>query len=129
MRKRYDAASRYVVFHDILTPVAHGVKTEEAFALILEQCGYEPIWSEDERGVMLRLRVHASGEIVPESFGRDRVKGSVAVLRDRIMSGICAQGLQGWRALPRDQYALDHSRAVRTVYTVWDWPDRRRYRG
>ena len=129
MRKRYDAASRYVVFHDILTPLAHGVKTEEAFALILEQCGYEPVWSEHERGVTLRLRMRASGEITPDSFERDRMKGNNAVLRDLIMSHVCMKGLLGWRMLPRDQYTIDFCHAVRTVHTVWDWSERKRYRG
>jgi hypothetical protein len=126
MRKRWDAASKLVVFHDILVPLAHGVTTERAFALILEQCGYEPLWTEDEQGMTLRLRLRGSDELAPERFARDRSQGNHAVLRQRIMSSVCTKGLLGWRTLPRDQYTIEHSIAERTVHTVWDWPERRR---
>lgn len=124
MRKRWDAASRYVVFHDILVPLAHGVTTEEAFALIVEENGCEPVWTEDALGVTLRLRVRENDDVLHDSYARSHRRGNSETQRSFIMSSICNRGVRGWRALPRDEYSLQQGVALRTIYTVWDWPDR-----
>ena len=130
MRKRYDAASKLVVFHDVLVPLVHGVKTEEAFALILEQNGCEPAWSEDALGVTLRLRIRGREiDVLPHAYARGMRSGNYLVQRSFIMSSVCAGGVGGWRALGSDDYCIKRSRAERTVHTVWDHPWRKSRRG
>ena len=121
MKKRWDAASKFVVFHDILVPLVWSATKPQAFALILEQCGYEPIWSEGKAQMTLRFRSKDSTELAAECFVRDLRSGPV-LTRETLMSDACEAGLRGWRTLPRDSFAIQHGIAERTIHTVWNRP-------
>lgn len=120
MRKRHDAASKLVVFYDILTPIDWGTKAERAFELILEQCGYEPIWVEAEDRMTLRFRAK-DGSVAPEAFSAP-IRYGPDVTRQILQRDVLGEGLQGWRALGSDQFHIEHSIAERTIYTVWNRP-------
>jgi len=110
MRRRIDAASRFVVFQNILGPFWGMLKKEEAFSLILARCDYEPEWSSTPEAVTLRFRRVGSAPdeaFAPESFsapprwgyGSDRLG---------IISLVFQQGLQGWFAMPSDRFTIVH---------------------
>ncbi len=121
MKKRWNASAKYVVFHDILVPLDWGTTKERAFALIMQQCGYEPVWLESERGTRLQFRLGNTSHLSAASFAHDHRYGAHAT-RDMLMVEVFAARLQGWRALPSDRFAIEHSIAERTIHTVYNRP-------
>jgi hypothetical protein len=121
MKKRWNASAKYVVFHDILVPLAWSVTKERAFALIMQQCGYEPVWRESERGAVLQFRIGNTSRLAPASFAHDHRYGAHAT-REAMMIEVFAARLQGWRALTSDRFAIEHGIAERTIHTVYNRP-------
>jgi hypothetical protein len=121
MRKRCNASAKYVVFHDILVPLEWSATKERAFALIMQQCGYAPVWRESERGTLLQFRLGNTSHLAAKSFTHDHRFGAPAT-RDMLMVEVFAARLQGWRALTSDRFAIEHSIAERTIHTVYNRP-------
>jgi hypothetical protein len=106
MRGRIDAAGRFVVFQTFIGPPprTNMLKKFDAFALILEKCGYEAVWRHDDRTLTLSFRL-ADGATAPESFDAE-LRFGIASDQDLMLSKVFEAGLKGWRALPSDMFSI-----------------------
>jgi len=121
---RIDAAGRFVVFQNLIGPPAktHGLKPTDAFALILERCGYCAEWSEENGRIGLRFR-QCDGELAPVRFDMP-IRFGFETDKDFVMQAVFENGLRGWLALPSDVHAIIHSIAeqdLRQPSRLWRW--------
>lgn len=104
---RIDAAGRFVVFQNMIGPPrkTYGLKAADAFALILERCGYTAKWgTEDDR---ITLGFQLNGQTVPVRFELPMQFG-FEFDKEFVMSAVFENGLKGWKALPSDMHTIVH---------------------
>lgn len=110
MRGRVDAASNFVVYQNLIGPPprTYGLRKLEAFALIMERCGYEAEWKEDAGHITLRFRCTHTGELATETF-ESASRFGFGSDQDLMMSKVFEAGLKGWFAMPSDLFTIHFS--------------------
>ena len=110
MRGRVDAASSFVVYQNLIGPPprTYGLRKHEAFALIMERCGYEAVWNETAGLITLQFRCINAGELATETF-ESASRFGFGSDQDLMMSRVFESGLKGWFAMPSDLFTIHFS--------------------
>jgi hypothetical protein len=107
MNAKSKSSKGYAVFTDVLRPLGQRLSVEEAFHLVLAQCGYEPIWRTETTRMTLCFRyldAPPSGLPVRDLAFESPLNFGAWAARGQIMQQVLNARLKGWRGVNMDSF-------------------------
>jgi len=121
-KARGEGSRHFVIYCDPLKPLdGMGWPIEQAFAALLEQCGYAAEWDVKQTAVLSFRHLDGPHKGVlagvmapvahPQSFSAEILRGNNGeeTARQHVMRTVLDAGLNGWRGDTRDRYSTIRS--------------------